>query len=82
MVIALAAMAAAALVQAMVTDGWATLPCPPGRRGMRRARDQYAALLPIRERVLGPEHPETQAAREKLAYWADEAEGDVSRGEK
>jgi hypothetical protein len=27
------------------------------------ARDQFAALLPIRERVSGPEHPETLAAR-------------------
>jgi Tetratricopeptide repeat len=25
------------------------------------ARDQYAALLPIYERVLGPEHPDTRA---------------------
>ena len=27
------------------------------------ARDQFAALLPVRERVLGPEHPDTLAAR-------------------
>ena len=27
------------------------------------ARDQFAALLPIYERVLGPEHPDTLAAR-------------------
>ncbi len=27
------------------------------------ARDQYAALLPVRERVLGPEHPDTLTAR-------------------
>ena len=26
-------------------------------------RDQYAALLPIEERVLGPEHPATLAIR-------------------
>ena len=30
--------------------------------------------------MLGAEHPETRAAREKLAYWIDEADGDVSRG--
>ena len=33
------------------------------------ARDQYAALLPIQERVLGAEHPDTLAARSNLAYW-------------
>ena len=33
------------------------------------ARDQYAVLLPIRERVLGPEHPDTLATRGNLAYW-------------
>ena len=27
------------------------------------ARDQFAALLPIRERVLGPEHPDTLTTR-------------------
>ena len=43
------------------------------------ARDQYAALLPVRERVLGPEHSGTQAARERrLGYWTNEADGDVS----
>ena len=32
----------------------------PGRRGTRpRPRDQYAALLPVMERVLGPEHRHT-----------------------
>jgi hypothetical protein len=30
------------------------------------ARDQYAALLPIFQRVLGPEHPDTLAARPSL----------------
>jgi hypothetical protein len=38
------------------------------------ARDQYAALLPIRERVLGPGHPDTLAARNELACWTREAE--------
>jgi len=33
------------------------------------ARDQYAALLPIRERVLGAEHPDTLITRQNLAYW-------------
>jgi hypothetical protein len=33
------------------------------------ARDQYAALLPIRERVSGPEHPDTLDARASLAEW-------------
>jgi hypothetical protein len=33
------------------------------------ARDQYAALLPIRERVLGPEHPDTVTTRASLAVW-------------
>ena len=33
------------------------------------ARDQFAALLPIRERMSGPDHPDTLAAREELAYW-------------
>nr|WP_157555074.1 hypothetical protein [Herbidospora sakaeratensis] len=32
------------------------------------ARDQFAALLPIRERVSGVEHPHTPAARANLAY--------------
>jgi hypothetical protein len=34
------------------------------------AQDQYAALLPAIERVLGPDHPDTLAARANLAYWA------------
>ena len=32
-------------------------------------RDQYAALLPVRERVLGAEHPSTLTARTNLTYW-------------
>jgi Tetratricopeptide repeat len=32
------------------------------------ARDQLAALLPIRERALGPEHPSTLATRSYLAH--------------
>jgi hypothetical protein len=37
------------------------------------ARDQFAALLPIRERVSGSEHPDTRATRNNLAYWAEKA---------
>ena len=33
-----------------------------------------AALLPIEERVLGPEHPFILTARDNLAYWTDKAE--------
>ena len=40
------------------------------------ARDQLAALLPIRERVLGPEHPGTLAARHNLTYWTGLADVD------
>jgi len=38
------------------------------------ARDTYAALLPIRERVSGPEHPDTLTARGDLAYWTRQAD--------
>ena len=38
------------------------------------ARDQYAALLPVLERALGPEHPGTLAARRNLAHWTGEAD--------
>jgi hypothetical protein len=41
------------------------------------ARDQFAALLPVAERVLGPEHPDTLAARASLAYWTGQA-GDAA----
>jgi hypothetical protein len=37
-------------------------------------RDQFAALLPIRERVQGPEHPDTLTARHSLAYWTGKAD--------
>ena len=33
------------------------------------ARDQYAALLPVRERVSGAEHPDTLTTRANLAHW-------------
>ena len=46
----------------------------PGRRGIRpAARDQFAALLPVIERVLGAEHPGTLTARANLARWTGEA---------
>src|SRR5262249_23683508 len=41
------------------------------------ARDQYAALLPIFERVLGPGHPDTLGARDNLARWTGAA-GDAA----
>jgi Tetratricopeptide repeat len=41
------------------------------------ARDQFAALLPIRERVLGPEHPDTLSDRSNLALWTGQA-GDAA----
>jgi hypothetical protein len=34
-------------------------------------------LLPVRERVQGPEHPDTLAARNQLARWTGEA-GDAA----
>jgi hypothetical protein len=37
------------------------------------ARDQFAALLPVRERVLGPEHPDTLTSRANLAYYTGAA---------
>ena len=37
------------------------------------ARDQYRALLPVRERLSGPEHPSTLDARSGLARWTGEA---------
>jgi len=41
-----------------------------GRAGdATAARDQSAALLPIRERVLGAEHPSTLATRHEFARW-------------
>jgi hypothetical protein len=42
-----------------------------------RARDQFAALLPIYEQVLGPEHPTTLTTRHNLARWTGQA-GDAA----
>ena len=41
------------------------------------ARDQCAALLPVRERVSGAEHPDTLTARSHLAHWTGQA-GDAA----
>jgi hypothetical protein len=41
------------------------------------ARDQFTALLPIRERVQGREHPDTLATRHELARWTGQA-GDAA----
>jgi Tetratricopeptide repeat len=41
------------------------------------ARDQFAALLPIRERVSGAERPDTLTTRQELARWTGEA-GDAA----
>ena len=54
------------------------LACWTGEAGdAAGARDQFAALLPIRERVLGPEHPDTLTTRHELARWTGEA-GDAA----
>ena len=37
------------------------------------ARDQYAALLPDRTRILGPDHTDTLATRHNLAHWTGQA---------
>ncbi len=37
------------------------------------ARDQFATLLPMFERILGPEHPETLYIRHSLARWTGQA---------
>jgi hypothetical protein len=43
-----------------------------------RARDQLAALLPIRERISGPEHIDTLTTRAGLAMWSGHA-GDTAQ---
>lgn len=42
-------------------------------RAPPRPRDQYAALLPVIERVSGAEHPDSLAARGNLASWTGRA---------
>ena len=39
----------------------------------RPARDQFAALLPVMERVSGARHPDTLAVRANLAYYTGQA---------
>jgi hypothetical protein len=39
------------------------------------ARDQFAALLPVHEQALGPEHPSTRKTRDYLARWTKKASG-------
>ena len=49
-----------------------------GAAGVRAgARNQYAALVPVFERVLGAEHPHTLTARVNLAFYTGEA-GDAA----
>jgi hypothetical protein len=36
------------------------------------ARDQFAALVPVFERLFGPEHPDTLIIRTHLARWTGE----------
>lgn len=38
-----------------------------------RSRTQYAALLPVRARVLGAEDLDTLVVRANLAYWTRQA---------
>ena len=52
-------------------------PAGPGTRGTRPPPGQLAELLPVRERVSGPEHPDTLAARQELARWTGRA-GDLA----
>ena len=47
-----------------------TWPAGPGEAGdAAGARDQFAALVPVRERVSGAEHPATLTTRASLAHW-------------
>ena len=42
------------------------------------ARDQYAALVPVIERVSGAEHPDTLTTRANLARWTRQADSSTS----
>ena len=62
----------------MATSGRSAPQREHGRgRDAAGARDQYAALLPIEERVLGAEHPDTRTTRHDLATRTGEA-GDAA----
>ena len=52
---------------------------PPAKQqqSAARARDCHAGMLPIRERVLGAEHPDTLTTRANLATWTGRA-GDAA----
>ena len=41
------------------------------------ACDQFAALVPVTERVMGAEHPDTLAARAGLVRWTSRADDDA-----
>lgn len=41
------------------------------------ARQMFAQLLPVRERVLGAEHSDTLTTRNNLASWTEEAQGEA-----
>lgn len=46
------------------------------RMRLRSRNPQFrplTALLPVSERIRGPEHPDTLVAREQLAYWTGQA---------
>ena len=47
-------------------------------RAAATARDEFAALLPSYERILGPEHADTLAVWYQLAHWTALA-GDEAR---
>ena len=43
--------------------------CPSSGEHLPRHRRIFAALLPVRERVSGAEHPDTLTSRANLAAW-------------
>ena len=52
-----------------------------GRQGdPAGARDQFAGLLPVRERVLGASHPDTLTTRRELDRWTSKAAGRAGIG--
>lgn len=54
--------------------GAAALPVPTGEAGnSASARDQFAALIPISERISGLDHHRAVAARASLEYWTSKA---------
>jgi hypothetical protein len=51
----------------------AAIPADGQLPGAWPARDHYAALLPLTEQALGPEHPYTLTTRANLARWTEQA---------